>query len=782
MTTVSLSPSPILQFFTAAGVPLVGGTLLTQVAGVNYPTYSDPAGTVQLPNPITLNSRGEVATSSGTSTPMYLVAGVAYTYTLYDALGNQVWGAPNVSVPTFTQASLGAILFPRTLIEGAAATALNYSTMPFADVRRYGCVCDGATDDTAALQVALNVTATWGLALVIPYGYTIKITSYVQLPSNCTLYILGKVQLTARASGFYSNGASNIGVYGCKIGQIQDSNVVATYAWNTAAFNLAPAIHIRSSNHVTIDGLNLSYCAQGIFISNATANYNVPGTPFFPTQAFPTDIKVRDCTMTFCEWSGVANLSSYDSGFYNNYVYRCGDGGMWMMGSIRGSVVGNTRTGPQTVYADTVTFGQNSAAHPTTWNDVQGLEFEVCHDLLIADNAVSYIQGEAIDIKQSCTRVQCTGNRLSYNEQFSIVVREGDAGDTNACYKVTISDNIISNHGYTMFSTTPQTSIAAAISVSSDFETVVKDNTIHSYQTTYGIYCGGPGAYLSGQYSGNQQQAHLDVSGNVFQFMASNPYDTSEFQYTATTRQAILIGGSYTSVVCDGNKVNTDRYYYTDARISTVPAIQVVVTTAGAGLYYPTNLSVCGNQVTGWGLHGINVQGQGAATYSGAVVSNNSVAGCGGYGILIATLNFATVCNNSVAQPNNSVTNSYTAINFSGTVTNPLTGVVATGNTLTGPWNVGGNNLAYNIGLNYCVNINLSNTVMAGANSGTISTANITGNVVLTGSTGFPRTGGATPNGSVTSFYIGEEYFDTVGLAWWKASTFQSTVWTKITN
>lgn len=81
---VSLSPSPILQFFGNNGAPLVGGSVLTQVGGVNAATYQDAAGTTALPNPIPLNSRGEISNASGISSQLYLTAGVTYTFTLYD--------------------------------------------------------------------------------------------------------------------------------------------------------------------------------------------------------------------------------------------------------------------------------------------------------------------------------------------------------------------------------------------------------------------------------------------------------------------------------------------------------------------------------------------------------------------------------------------------------------------------------------------------------------------------------------------------------------------------
>ena len=43
MATVSITPAPILQFFNNLGQPNAGGSVLTQVGGINTITYKDAA-------------------------------------------------------------------------------------------------------------------------------------------------------------------------------------------------------------------------------------------------------------------------------------------------------------------------------------------------------------------------------------------------------------------------------------------------------------------------------------------------------------------------------------------------------------------------------------------------------------------------------------------------------------------------------------------------------------------------------------------------------------------
>lgn len=94
--SVALAESPILSFLNNAGQLNAGGSLLTQVGGVNYPTYQDSGGVTALPNPIPLNSRGEISNASGISCQLFLQAATVYTFTLYDANGNQLWTANDV--------------------------------------------------------------------------------------------------------------------------------------------------------------------------------------------------------------------------------------------------------------------------------------------------------------------------------------------------------------------------------------------------------------------------------------------------------------------------------------------------------------------------------------------------------------------------------------------------------------------------------------------------------------------------------------------------------------
>jgi hypothetical protein len=93
---VTLSPSPKMQFFTAAGVPLVGGKLFTYASGTTVPlaTYTNSNGNSANTNPIILDSRGEASVWFGPS---------RYTLLLKDSLDNLIWTADGVNTPQGVQ-------------------------------------------------------------------------------------------------------------------------------------------------------------------------------------------------------------------------------------------------------------------------------------------------------------------------------------------------------------------------------------------------------------------------------------------------------------------------------------------------------------------------------------------------------------------------------------------------------------------------------------------------------------------------------------------------------
>lgn len=175
-TAVTIAPTPILQFFNNQTQPCVGGSVLTQVGGVNTATYQDSAGTIALPNPIPLNNRGEISNASGVSCQLFLAAGVAYTFTLFDANGNQLNQASYVAT------SNGLAIFIASLLSsigsslvgfiqagaGAVLSTVQSRLRDAVHVTDFGAVGDNVADDTAAVVAANAVAIALKKALFFP--------------------------------------------------------------------------------------------------------------------------------------------------------------------------------------------------------------------------------------------------------------------------------------------------------------------------------------------------------------------------------------------------------------------------------------------------------------------------------------------------------------------------------------------------------------------------------------------------------------------------------------
>lgn len=94
-----LSPTPVQQYFDNNGVPLVGGQLFVYEAGTTtkQAAYTDSSGATPLPNPVILNSRGEVAPApTATSCGLWLDPTLSYKLVLAPATDtdpptNPIW-------------------------------------------------------------------------------------------------------------------------------------------------------------------------------------------------------------------------------------------------------------------------------------------------------------------------------------------------------------------------------------------------------------------------------------------------------------------------------------------------------------------------------------------------------------------------------------------------------------------------------------------------------------------------------------------------------------------
>jgi hypothetical protein len=177
--------------FSANGVPMVGGTLETYIAGSTTPatTWQDSALTIANTNPISLDARGECV--------LWLDPAVVYKFVLKNAQGVIQWTQDNISNPAALANSLRADLAASSGASlvgflqagaGAVATTVQSKLRECVSVKDFGAVGDWSTtthtgtDDTAAIQAALNS----GSAVYLPPG-KYKISTALTIPAGVSV-------------------------------------------------------------------------------------------------------------------------------------------------------------------------------------------------------------------------------------------------------------------------------------------------------------------------------------------------------------------------------------------------------------------------------------------------------------------------------------------------------------------------------------------------------------------------------------------------------------------
>jgi len=258
MTTVVLSAPPILQFFNNLGQPNSGGSILTQVGGSNYATYQDSGGTTPLPNPIPLNSRGEVSNAVGATCQLFLVAGVTYTFTLYDANGNQLNQATYV-------AGVGAV----TSVNGAIGAVTVAAAGANNDITSLGALTSVPNIITAMQQQSIA-------ASVASNALTVNFNGGPLAFRNATLTSGTPVELQVGALNLVAPSGATLGTINATQAQLA---LVVLYNGGTPALgivNMAGGVNLDETTLLSTTAISAAATANNVVYSNSA----ITNSPF----------------------------------------------------------------------------------------------------------------------------------------------------------------------------------------------------------------------------------------------------------------------------------------------------------------------------------------------------------------------------------------------------------------------------------------------------------------------------------------------------------------------
>jgi len=176
---VNLSPfgGVATQFFDNNGIILAGGKIYTYAAGTSAPqsTYTDSTGSIAHSNPIILDSAGRVPTGE-----IWITDGLSYKFVLQTSAGVQIASYDNIFNPIF--ASDAANVTYTAPYTGAVQTTVEDKLAQTVSVKDFGAIGDGVTDDTAAIQAAIDALSDIGEGgtVLLPAG-TYKITDNINI-------------------------------------------------------------------------------------------------------------------------------------------------------------------------------------------------------------------------------------------------------------------------------------------------------------------------------------------------------------------------------------------------------------------------------------------------------------------------------------------------------------------------------------------------------------------------------------------------------------------------
>jgi parallel beta-helix repeat protein len=410
-----LSPAPKLQFFDANGVPLSGGKLYSYAAGTTTPlaTYTSASGLVANTNPIILDSRGEASVWLGDT---------SYKLKLASAADVEIWTVDNIDVVsalTTLAASNGSSLVGYVQTgTGAVATTVQARLRQSLSVKDFGATGDGATDDTTAIQNALN--AGTGRSVYFPAG-TYRISTTLLVKTKTTLIGEGMNKSIIKLTSGFGAGTTAIRneIISGTVNVYYDTDLEfygLTFDGNNNSTRTAELVAVAKVQNVTFS--NCSFQNHTYIALAMTANSNMVVTEcYFTNNGRP----IPSTTSAPALWVAETVLGMpYDVRIENNYFRDNNWSAAYFM-PTRGSFTNNNCVDS----GESAIFCNNTGSYLRIENNN------------ITGTTRSNISGSGIECGASNTVI--TGNTIDSCAAEGIALTDAQ--------NVTIANNLIFNNG-----------------------------------------------------------------------------------------------------------------------------------------------------------------------------------------------------------------------------------------------------------------------------------------------------------------------------------------------
>lgn len=514
---VSLSPfaGAGWQFFDNNGVILSGGKLYTYAAGTTSlaTTYTSSTGSTANTNPIILNSSGRLANE------IWLTTGLNYKFILKTSSDVLIGTWDNIPAGTTDVADLQAALASSTgagmigYIQGSSgsvATTVQTKLRETVSVKDFGAVGDGVTDDTTAIQAALNSGAK---TVNFPSG-TYKITATLNVSSNTKIVGSSATVVCSVTIAFQALAQSNISIIGMEI-QGPGAAVVPAVP-EDGGINFG---NITSTNGCT--NTLVQNCTIHGFYTGVSARYG-SGAKLFDSEVY--------------DFSLYGVMLSRNDGFNVSRNYIHGSIVSTGTNSYCISATGGSGSGDTQIQC---TVSNNRLCDAPAWSAFMSHDIA---SLLFTNNIVTNTRN-GIDVTAasgtSLRNIVISGNYFegTTTDTWSaanaantgVFIATGGAIGTDTVANVTINGNLI--YGFGRFTNSVQG--VGGILLSNGYNVSVTGNTI--------VQVDGVNTYVAGIFIASTNYNHA-ISGNVIRSENTKP---CVWAYNSTTDNLSITGNVF---------------------------------------------------------------------------------------------------------------------------------------------------------------------------------------------------------------------------------------------
>jgi hypothetical protein len=402
------------QFLDNSGNVLTGGKLYTYAAGTTTPqvAYTSSSGATPLSNPIILDAAGRVPTGQ-----IWLTMGSSYKFVLQSSTDVLITTWDNITGTS----SNAATIYYLPAGTGAVATTVQAKLRENVSVLDFGAVGNNVTNDTVAIQAAIDATPTGG-KLYFPAGYTYYCASRLIINKAVTISAYGA---TVRFNGTRSGGLQNDAI------SITASNVkIMGGTWKEVAPTTNSGPYGFAFAGVENDSVTPPTYIENVGIQDATiVDWQGESVIFRMCQNF----YLTNCDISNIGYAGVQTLSSNQGVISNNRIGDIHPTGVVASGdnaygiAITCNSSGNTVGRP--LSHDVVVTG-NYVYNVKTW---EGIDTHGAYSISVTGNSVRNCRsgialvgytGAVAANDAGARRSTVTGNAIE-NDPLIFVARSG---------------------------------------------------------------------------------------------------------------------------------------------------------------------------------------------------------------------------------------------------------------------------------------------------------------------------------------------------------------------